>query len=90
MIQRMGRGWCFTFIALVCIAAMPMLWVELRWGPVWREERRVRSDSVEEMKRQNEEMVKVRYEEGVTGENRGGLLESEGIASEKTASDEKV
>lgn len=46
MIKRMGRGWCFTFIGLVCIAAMPMLWVELKWGPVWREERRVRLEKI--------------------------------------------
>jgi multidrug resistance protein len=42
MVAHMGRGWCFTFIALVCFAALPLLWVELRWGPKWREERHVR------------------------------------------------
>jgi MFS family permease len=42
MIHSMGRGWCFTFISLVCIVTMPMLWVELKWGPFWREERRDR------------------------------------------------
>ena len=45
MINRMGRGWCFTFIALVCIAASPMLWVEMQWGPTWREERMVKMDN---------------------------------------------
>ena len=45
MINRMGRGWCFTFIALVCIAASPMLWVEMKWGPTWREERMVKMDN---------------------------------------------
>jgi MFS family permease len=55
MIDSMGRGWCFTFIALVCIATMPMLWVELKWGPRWREERRVRLDrKTEEKKRRVE------------------------------------
>ncbi|KAH7411043.1 major facilitator superfamily domain-containing protein [Cadophora sp. MPI-SDFR-AT-0126] len=44
MINRMGRGWCFTFIALVCIVASPMLWVEMKWGPKWREERMIRMD----------------------------------------------
>ncbi|APA13187.1 hypothetical protein SS1G_14095 [Sclerotinia sclerotiorum 1980 UF-70] len=44
MIDHMGRGWCFTFIALVCIATSPMLWIEFKWGPVWREERMVRID----------------------------------------------
>ncbi|KAH6676271.1 major facilitator superfamily domain-containing protein [Halenospora varia] len=42
MIDHMGRGWCFTFISLVCMVTMPMLWVELKWGPGWREERRSR------------------------------------------------
>ena len=56
MIDRMGRGWCFTFLALVCIAAMPMLWVELKWGPVWREERMVRMDKEKEEKRRTEEV----------------------------------
>lgn len=42
MVDSMGRGWCFTFIALVCTATMPLLWVEIKWGPQWREERLVR------------------------------------------------
>jgi MFS family permease len=40
MIDSMGRGWCFTFIALVVVALSPILWVLVRWGPTWREERR--------------------------------------------------
>ncbi|KAF4632144.1 hypothetical protein G7Y89_g5980 [Cudoniella acicularis] len=55
MIDNMGRGWCFTFIALVCIAMMPMLWVELKWGPGWREERRVRLEKISEEKKRNEQ-----------------------------------
>lgn len=45
MINGMGRGWCFTFIGLVVLAASPILWVLMRWGPGWREERRVRNES---------------------------------------------
>ena len=45
MIKSMGRGWCFTFIAAVLILASPMLWVEVKWGPRWREERRVRVEN---------------------------------------------
>ena len=41
MVDNMGRGWCFTFIALVCTATMPLLWVEMKWGPQWREDRMV-------------------------------------------------
>jgi len=50
MVNRMGRGWCFTFIALVCIIASPLLWVELKWGPKWREERRVRIEKLKDEK----------------------------------------
>ncbi|EON66096.1 hypothetical protein W97_05339 [Coniosporium apollinis CBS 100218] len=42
MIRAMGRGWCFTFVAAVVAAASPILWVLVRWGPRWREERRVK------------------------------------------------
>ena len=45
MIQSMGRGWSFTFIAAVLIVASPMLWVETRWGPKWREGRRLRIEA---------------------------------------------
>lgn len=44
MIQGMGCGWCFTFIALVVLATTPILLVLLRWGPRWREERISRAD----------------------------------------------
>ena len=42
MIDGMGRGWCFTFIAAVIFFTSPLLWAEVKWGPKWREERRVR------------------------------------------------
>lgn len=42
MINGMGRGWCFTFIGLVVMATTPIMAVLLKWGPQWREERRVR------------------------------------------------
>ena len=44
MIATMGRGWCFTFIAIVLSLASPLLWVEVTWGPEWREERRLRME----------------------------------------------
>ncbi|KAL2831409.1 major facilitator superfamily domain-containing protein [Aspergillus cavernicola] len=40
MLGAMGRGWCFTFISLVMILTTPLLWVIIRSGPRWREERR--------------------------------------------------
>jgi MFS family permease len=42
MVNAMGRGWCFTFVALVVFAVTPLLWVILKKGPAWREERRIR------------------------------------------------
>lgn len=42
MVDGMGRGWCFTFVAGALFATSPLLWVEVKWGPGWREARRVR------------------------------------------------
>jgi MFS family permease len=50
MISAMGRGWCFTFVAAVVAGLSPLLWVLLKWGPGWREARRVKME--EEKKRQ--------------------------------------
>lgn len=46
MINGMGRGWCFTFIAAVCIVGTLLLWIEAKYGPKWREARAVRKDSL--------------------------------------------
>ncbi|KAF2714174.1 MFS general substrate transporter [Pleomassaria siparia CBS 279.74] len=45
MVEAMGRGWCFTFVAAVVAATSPILWVLLKWGPRWREERRMRIEA---------------------------------------------
>lgn len=42
MIDGMGRGWCFTFMALFLTATSPLMMILWRWGPAWREEKRVR------------------------------------------------
>ncbi|TPX09030.1 uncharacterized protein E0L32_001709 [Thyridium curvatum] len=42
MIEHIGRGWTFTFWALLCAAFTPILFILPRWGPGWREERRLR------------------------------------------------
>lgn len=49
MIDAMGRGWCFTFIAAVVTITSPILWVLLKWGPGWREERRVKTEQEKEL-----------------------------------------
>jgi hypothetical protein len=35
----MGIGWCFTFVCLVMVAAVGLLWVEYVWGMGWRQKR---------------------------------------------------
>lgn len=40
MIKGMGRGWAFTFIALLFASFSPTLWVIQTYGPRFREERR--------------------------------------------------
>ena len=44
MIRGMGRGWCFTFIGLVLAATSPLLFLELKRGSKWREERRIKAE----------------------------------------------
>ncbi|KAF2261538.1 MFS general substrate transporter [Lojkania enalia] len=48
MIDAMGRGWCFTFIAGIVLLFSPILWILLQWGPKWREERRVKMETTKE------------------------------------------
>jgi len=67
MIRHMGRGWCFTFIALICIGASPLLWVEVKWGPIWREERKVRMEK--HMEEKGREVVSEDMKQGHTVEN---------------------
>jgi len=43
MLNSMGRGWCYTFWALLCAALAPSLAIVERLGPRWREERRLRT-----------------------------------------------
>lgn len=50
MIDGMGRGWCFTFIAALCFFTSPLLWILVKWGPKWREERRARVERQQQEK----------------------------------------
>lgn len=45
MIKGMGRGWCFTFLAMLMIACLPWLWFIEKRGPRWRAEKRRRKSS---------------------------------------------
>ncbi|KAF3066510.1 Quinidine resistance protein 2 [Daldinia childiae] len=39
IIDAWGRGWAYTFIALIFTSFSPALWVIQKYGPKWREER---------------------------------------------------
>ncbi|KAK3389491.1 major facilitator superfamily domain-containing protein [Podospora didyma] len=43
MLQKLGRGWTFTFWAGNLVVFSPILWVLTGYGPRWREERRIRT-----------------------------------------------
>ncbi|WYZ45118.1 hypothetical protein EsH8_VIII_000434 [Colletotrichum jinshuiense] len=45
MISGMGRGWSFTFLAALCAVLSPMLFVIVKKGPVWRNERRTKEET---------------------------------------------
>lgn len=42
MLSALGRGWCFTFIALVMMDTTLILLIVIQKGPNWREERRLK------------------------------------------------
>ncbi|KAH0555807.1 hypothetical protein GP486_006251 [Trichoglossum hirsutum] len=44
LISSMGLGWCFSSIAMAIAITSPFLWVELKFGPRWREARYVRDE----------------------------------------------
>jgi MFS family permease len=45
MLRALGRGWTYTFWALVLALFSPILWLLTVRGPGWREERRVRKQA---------------------------------------------
>ncbi|OAX79430.1 hypothetical protein ACJ72_06249 [Emergomyces africanus] len=46
MINGLGVGWCFTLLALIMAATAPVMLVVIRFGPKWREERRVKAEAL--------------------------------------------
>ncbi|KAL7629749.1 hypothetical protein AAE478_001272 [Parahypoxylon ruwenzoriense] len=50
MIRDWGRGWAFTFLALIFTIFSPTLWFIQKYGPGWREERRQKMKRAAEKK----------------------------------------
>lgn len=42
LIDAIGIGWAYTCVGLLMVVLSPMLYVVVRYGPKWREERRLR------------------------------------------------
>ena len=55
MIERMGRGWCFTLVAAIVMVFSPILWILERWGPQWRHARMVRIEEDQRKQKVGEE-----------------------------------
>ncbi|KAK5207611.1 hypothetical protein LTR41_006655 [Exophiala xenobiotica] len=53
MINAMGRGWTFTFLALFLMATSPMLWFVYFRGMQWRRERMDREQRAKKLKEEN-------------------------------------
>lgn len=57
IVDALGRGWAFTLVGGLVFVASPMLWVLLKWGPKWREERRVREEKKRESRMSGNSLV---------------------------------
>ncbi|KAI1135075.1 MFS general substrate transporter [Hypoxylon sp. FL0543] len=69
MIDAWGRGWAFTFIALLFTVFSPALWVIQKYGPTWREER------MDRMKRAAEKReAEAKEKENATVEQNNGVF----------------
>ncbi|KAI0299116.1 MFS general substrate transporter [Multifurca ochricompacta] len=44
IIVALGDGWAYTLLGGFCLLASPLLYIEVRWGPVWRERRREKEE----------------------------------------------
>ncbi|KAI1478771.1 MFS general substrate transporter [Daldinia eschscholtzii] len=74
IIDAWGRGWAYTFIALIFTSFSPALWVIQNYGPKWREERLEKMRQAAEKK---EAEVKAKESAAVEKTNNGVLAESQ-------------
>ena len=54
ILDALGRGWTFTLIGVIIFFLSFMPWMLLKWGPKWREERRLRIERQQEDKDEKE------------------------------------
>ena len=46
ILVALDDGWTYTVLGGLCVLASPLVYVEIRWGPVWRERRRQKQSLV--------------------------------------------
>lgn len=69
MLDKMGRGWAYTFLGLVQVGVLPLLGAIIWWGPRWRARQRKRDEMKSVKEEGKEERGKER--EGERGEEAG-------------------
>jgi len=47
ILVALGDGWAYILLGGLCVLVSPLLYVEVRWGPTWREQRRRKQQEVE-------------------------------------------
>ncbi|KAH6679702.1 major facilitator superfamily domain-containing protein [Halenospora varia] len=55
LVEAWGTGWTYMLVSGIWLGCTPMLFAIFRWGPGWREERRVRIEEKKEEKRRKAE-----------------------------------
>jgi MFS family permease len=56
MLNKMGRGWTYTFAALIWAAYSPVLFALMKVGPRWRREMKVKDDEANEKRAKKNEL----------------------------------
>lgn len=58
IITAVGEGWTYTIMGAICVSVAPLIWLEIKMGPVWRERRRKREErKAEERKEKTDEKL---------------------------------
>lgn len=55
MLDKMGRGWTYTTLALLWVAFSPLVWMLMKNGPEWRRQRREREEKAKSDKKRARE-----------------------------------
>ncbi|KAI9507806.1 MFS general substrate transporter [Russula earlei] len=42
ILVALGNGWAYTLLGGLCVLVSPFLYIDVRWGPMWRERRRIK------------------------------------------------